>query len=316
LAFQSTARADVRALAIGLALGAAVGGVLGGAYVAGGMAQAADARAQTARTARFARAEVATVIIAAPTDNRIAPAPVPKAQPVRVVTGVKLNAPRDRDCLADAIYYEARGESPAGQAAIAQVVLNRVRHPAFPKSVCGVVFQGLASDTCQFAFACNGAMDRPKETAAWARAEKIAARALTGFVMPEVGQATHFHAADVQPDWGHGLMKVAQVGLHVFYRFGGKAGAPGRFDGTIHASAPGSDGPRAYASLTPALHTGADHPPSATYAPAPASAEPRPAVAVAVQPVSTPLVIVPPPIKPKDAGLPQLARPIQVSAAS
>ena len=74
-----------------------------------------------------------------------------------------------------------------------------MRHPAFPKSVCGVVFQGAASDNCQFSFACNGMMHRPRENAAWARAEVIAARALTGFVMPEVGQATHFHAAGAQP---------------------------------------------------------------------------------------------------------------------
>jgi spore germination cell wall hydrolase CwlJ-like protein len=315
LTYLSTVRADARALAIGLALGATVGGLLGGAYVVGGMAQAADARAAAARTVKLAQANIA--IVAPPQHNPVAPAHVPTVQPVRLVTGVKLNAPRDRDCLADAIYYEARGESPAGQAAIAQVVLNRVRHPAFPKSVCGVVFQGAANDNCQFAFACNGTMGRPREGAAWARAEMIAARALTGFVMPEVGQATHFHAASAQPDWGHGLMKVAQVGLHVFYRFGGKAGAPSHFDGVIHASAPGSDAPRAYASLTPDLHTAADHRPSAAYAAViPADAAAKPAVAVVVQPVSTAPVIVPAPVKPRDANLPPLAKPAEVASNS
>ncbi len=315
MTYQSTARADTRALAIGLALGATVGGLLGGAYVAGGMAQAADARAHAAHTVRFAQANVA--LVATPVSNRVAPVSVPKAQPVQVAPGVKLNAPRDRDCLADAIYYEARGESPAGQAAIAQVVLNRVRHPAFPKSVCGVVFQGAASDNCQFSFACNGMMHRPRETAAWGRAETIAARALTGFVMPEVGQATHFHAAGAQPDWGHGLMKVAQVGLHVFYRFGGKAGAPSHFDGAIHASAPGSDTPRAYASLAPNLQIAADHRPSASYAAAiPADAAAKPAVAMVVQPASTAPVIVPAPAKPKDATPPALAKPAEVASTS
>lgn len=310
---QSTARADTRALAIGLALGATVGGLLGGAYVAGGMAQAADAHAAAARTARLAQA---SVLVATPVNNPVAPASVPKAQPAKVVTGVKLDAPRDRDCLADAVYYEARGESAAGQAAIAQVVLNRVRHPAFPKSVCGVVFQGVASDNCQFAFACNGMMHRPKEQAAWVRAEQVAGRALTGFVMPEVGQATHFHTAGAQPDWGHGLMRVAQVGLHVFYRFGGKNGAPDRFDGVIHASAPGSDAPRVVASLTPNLRMAADHRPTASYAPTPASAAAQPAVAVVVQPVSTPPVVTPTPIKPQEGAAAPLAKPTEVAAAS
>ena len=219
------------------------------------------------------------------------------------------SAHRDVDCLADAVYYEARGETLAGQAAIAQVVLNRVRHPAFPKSVCGVVFQGAASgDTCQFSFACNGAMRRPKDGAAWIRSEQIAARALAGFVMPQVGEATHFHAAGVHPGWGPNLMRVAQVGLHVFYRFGGHAGAPSVFDGDVKPSAPGSDAPHTvYASMLPGLG-GDDARPGAAYAAAPAPANPLAAAPSAGAPVSaTPTADAS--AKPKPDAAPTAAKP-------
>jgi spore germination cell wall hydrolase CwlJ-like protein len=132
-----------------------------------------------------------------------------------------LETSRELDCLTQAVYFEARGETAAGQAAVAQVVLNRVRSPAFPKTVCGVVFQGAAHrQGCQFSFACDGSMRRGREMVAWNRAQHVAARALSGSVMGSVGNATHFHTINVQPVWGPNLLKVAQVGLHVFYRFG------------------------------------------------------------------------------------------------
>ena len=128
---------------------------------------------------------------------------------------------RDLDCLAQAVYFEARGESPAGQAAVAQVVLNRVRKAGFPKSVCGVVFQGSARGAgCQFSFACDGSMNRGREVGAWSDARHIASRALAGAVMTAVGDATHFHTIHVTPGWSHDLRQVTQVGLHVFYRIG------------------------------------------------------------------------------------------------
>ncbi|PTS87360.1 MULTISPECIES: cell wall hydrolase [unclassified Caulobacter] len=148
-----------------------------------------------------------------------------------------LESSRELDCLADAVYYEARGETPSGQAAVAQVVLNRVRHPAFPKSICGVVFQGAYRQVgCQFSFACDGSMRRTRERGAWGRAKTIASRALSGAVMHEVGSATHFHTTSVSPGWGPRLLRVAQVGMHVFYRFGGRAGAPGAFTATPQPS--------------------------------------------------------------------------------
>jgi spore germination cell wall hydrolase CwlJ-like protein len=135
--------------------------------------------------------------------------------------GNALESSRELECLADAVYYEARGETPSGQAAVAQVVMNRVRHPAFPKSICGVVFQGAYHRTgCQFSFACDGSMRRARETGAWSRARKVASRALTGAMSSEVGSATHFHTVNVSPGWGPRLLRVAQVGMHIFYRFG------------------------------------------------------------------------------------------------
>lgn len=157
------------------------------------------------------------------------PAPAPAAS-VPVAAAVKQAAKqakqakraersRDLECLTEAVYFEARGESRDGQLAVAQVVLNRVKHPAFPKSVCGVVYQGAKNRKgCQFSFACDGRAEHASESAAWRRAQKIAARALAGVVVGEIGSATHFHALRVQPSWGPGLRQTAQVGLHVFYK--------------------------------------------------------------------------------------------------
>ncbi|MHB8283534.1 MAG: cell wall hydrolase [Caulobacteraceae bacterium] len=133
----------------------------------------------------------------------------------------------DANCLAQAVYYEARGESPSGQAAVAQVVLNRVRHPAFPKTICGVVFQK-SGQGCQFSFACNGSMHAGLEPGAWRRAEQVAQHALGGAVMTDVGEATQFQAARAG-GWANGLLKVAQIGEHVFYRFAGHRGSSGMF---------------------------------------------------------------------------------------
>jgi spore germination cell wall hydrolase CwlJ-like protein len=130
----------------------------------------------------------------------------------------------DLQCLTAAVYYEARGEGPRGQAAVAQVVMNRVKHPAFPSTVCGVVFQGASRHHCQFSFACDGSMSQARESAAWDRARRIAARALAGVVMREVGSATHFHAATVAPAWGPQMLRVATVGLHEFYKFAPRRG--------------------------------------------------------------------------------------------
>ena len=181
----------------------------------------------------------------------------PQAQPFHM-SGA-LDSARDLDCLADAVYYEARGETPAGQAAVAQVVLNRVRHPAFPKCVCGVVFQGARDGTgCQFSFACDGSMDRGREPTAWRRSREVAAHALSGFVMPSVGNATHFHVAGIDPGWGPRLLRVAQIGLHVFYRFGGYAGSPNNFNRRPELSPADAAPHPVYASMLPMPQETAD----------------------------------------------------------
>ncbi len=141
-----------------------------------------------------------------------------------------LDASRDLDCLTQAVYYEARGEGRDGMRAVAQVVLNRVRHPAFPKSICGVVYQGAALRSgCQFSFTCNGAMRGRVNGVAWSRARDIASKALSGQVFASVGNATHFHTTGVSPAWRGSLIQVSQVGSHLFYRFGGRSGSSGAF---------------------------------------------------------------------------------------
>lgn len=126
------------------------------------------------------------------------------------------------DCLTAAVYYEAAGEGDRGQRAVAQVVLNRVRHPAFPARVCDVVYQGSERRTgCQFTFTCDGSLARRPGRAGWDRARKIAAEALAGFVEDSVGMATHYHADWVVPYWAPRLDKIAAVGSHIFYRWPG-----------------------------------------------------------------------------------------------
>lgn len=181
-----------------------------------------------------------------------------------------LDQSRDLECLTQAVYYESRGESHSGQQAVAQVILNRVRHPAFPKSVCGVVFQGSKTGGCQFSFACDGQPHHPMESAAWRRAESVAAEALDGQVMAEVGDATHFHVAGSGSNWSAGLLKVAQIGAHVFYRFGGHNGAPSMFHGQPLPSDGSATQHPMFASL--ALSSGSSSAPSASQLIASASA--------------------------------------------
>ena len=132
---------------------------------------------------------------------------------------------RALDCLAAASWYEA-GNDVEGQRSVIQVVLNRVRHPSFPSSVCGVVFQGSERATgCQFTFTCDGSMQRRiPSTREWNLARKLAQEALDGAVDVAVGQATHYHADYVAPWWSSALQQVSQIGAHIFYRWPGGRG--------------------------------------------------------------------------------------------
>jgi hypothetical protein len=137
---------------------------------------------------------------------------------------------RAQECLSQAVWYEAASESEAGQRAVAQVVLNRVAHPAWPSSVCGVVYQGSQRSTgCQFTFTCDGSLARRPSGASWARAQRIAADALAGRVYAPVGLATHYHTLWVDPYWAGSLDHIGTIGAHRFYRNRGASGAAGAF---------------------------------------------------------------------------------------
>lgn len=156
--------------------------------------------------------------------------PNPAARSFQFKAASDVDRARSIDCLTSAIYYEAGSEPEDGQRAVAQVVLNRVRHPAFPKTVCGVVFQGSDRSTgCQFTFTCDGSLARIPSKAGWARARKIAEEALDGKVYKPVGYATHYHTNWVVPYWSASLTKLANVGTHIFYRWSGGWGRPPAF---------------------------------------------------------------------------------------
>jgi hypothetical protein len=146
-----------------------------------------------------------------------------------VYAGAQDDRERALICLASAAWYEA-GDDKAGEQAVAQVVLNRLRHPAFPKTVCGVVFEGAERKTgCQFTFTCDGALSRIPSLDAWRRARAIADRALSGFVDRRVGNATHYHTDWVVPYWSATLDKLAAVDTHIFYRWHGWWGRAAAF---------------------------------------------------------------------------------------
>jgi spore germination cell wall hydrolase CwlJ-like protein len=221
--------------------------------------------------------------------------------------GGALDDSRDLDCLAQAVYYEARGEGVAGMQAVAQVVLNRVRHPAFPKTVCAVVLQGAGRKSgCQFSFACDGSLHRSRQAEAWRRSRDVAAKALSGFVMPEVGMATHFHTTSVSPGWRANLLRVSQIGSHVFYRFGGRRGALQPYSGR---HAPDMDTVRpVIAGFVPSLGGGDSKPAYKVLA----SAEiPAPIVAEPAKPAAEPVVA-----KVEDSKAPEAASAPEVKPAT
>ncbi len=130
----------------------------------------------------------------------------------------------EQTCLATGIYFEARGEKLRGQAAVAQVILNRVRNPTYPNTICGVVYQNdNLLNRCQFSFACDGKRDRITNPANYKTAQEIAMAVTAGKIfIPEVGSATHYHATYVAPRWAHTMKKMKKIGLHIFYRtYGG-----------------------------------------------------------------------------------------------
>lgn len=138
--------------------------------------------------------------------------------------GDSVTRERALKCLTQAVYYEAASDGPEAERAVAQVVLNRVRHPGYPSSICGVVYEGSEHAGCQFTFACDGSLARPPVTVLWKQAQKVAGESLSGKVFAPVGHATHYHADYVLPYWADSLDKSVQIGQQIFYRLKGDAG--------------------------------------------------------------------------------------------
>ncbi len=171
------------------------------------------------------------------------------ARPV-LATGTGEDRWRALQCLTAAIYYEAASEPDAGQRAVAQVVLNRVAHPAWPNTVCGVVYQGSERPSCQFSFACDGSMARKPMAAFWDRARRVASDALAGYVYAPVGLATHYHTTAVSPYWAPSLTFLGTIGAHRFYRWAGNAGKPAAFTARYAGAEPlAAPHPRAWTPL-------------------------------------------------------------------
>lgn len=223
---------------------------------------AADPNAQKAGFLQILDARLQEGLFSAQRLVNITPNIGPAARPL-VAGGSALSQGRALQCLTQAIYYEAASESDDGQRAVAQVVLNRVTHPEYPHSVCGVVFQGSARKTgCQFSFTCDGSLARMPSATGWARARRIAAEALAGYVYRPVGLATHYHTIWVNPYWAPTLTQVTVIGAHRFYRWKGAAGLPGAFTAAYLGAEPTpllwtprseeAAAPAAIAPLTPA----------------------------------------------------------------
>lgn len=149
------------------------------------------------------------------------------ARPFILAASNPTDRARALHCMSLAVYYEARSESLNGQHAVAQVVINRMRHPAWPHSICGVVFQGSERTTgCQFTFTCDGALRKPPSARRWRQSQSVAYAALTGYVQADVGLATHYHTDWVAPKWAPSLKKLTKIGTHIFYTWKGKGGTP------------------------------------------------------------------------------------------
>jgi spore germination cell wall hydrolase CwlJ-like protein len=127
---------------------------------------------------------------------------------------------QQRECLATAIYYEARSESVKGQLGVAEVIVNRVKDHRYPNSICDVVYQGATRTTgCQFTFTCDGAMNKAPRGQKWDKAQTIAAHVIMDLNERKTAGATHYHATYVNPVWNSGLIRTKKIGTHIFYRF-------------------------------------------------------------------------------------------------
>jgi len=149
-----------------------------------------------------------------------------KAEPVQVITAstgpdsISSELLAEHRCLAEVLYYEARGEGRLGQQAIAEVVFHRMNTGNYGHSICAVVYEGAGHPGCQFTFTCNGELTKSKEESAWRESEALAAEILTGEapLKNATAGATNFHAVTVTPEWADTMKQTTQIGNHLFYR--------------------------------------------------------------------------------------------------
>lgn len=144
---------------------------------------------------------------------------MPRYDAAWLATQPKATGDSQWECLAEALYFEARGESIRGQFAVAEVILNRVESGRFPDSICDVVRQGTGRKfACQFTYTCDGLPEHVSEKRAWERVAKVARAVLDGRNAQLTEGATHYHTTAVNPDWANVYERTAQIGAHLFYR--------------------------------------------------------------------------------------------------
>jgi hypothetical protein len=230
----------------------------------------------------------------------------PALRPARFSAAADREAPAQAlQCLTSAVYYEATGEPDAGKRAVAQVVINRWASRAFPKTICGVVDQGAPAPGCQFSFMCDGALARKPSPQAWREAEAIARAALSGYVEPSVGGATHYHADYVVPVWAATMLKLTKLGRHIFYRWPGAAAyltpRPDQF--VAAAASADASGVSGAASVAAPAHPSAGSPPPVLAA-ASSVSDPAPVSAPVAAPTPSPPTVPKPTPEPPRRPIP------------
>lgn len=176
------------------------------------------ARAVALASSTPAQPDAAPIMVASFPRGGLSPSPTERPDYAALINQDKLD--REKRCLAEAVYFESRSEPEAGQAAVAQVVLNRVSSGLYPSSVCGVVYQNRHHyKACQFSFACEGKRLRITEPESWAVAVRVANEVMDGRTyISDVGRSTHYHANYVKPRWAKQLKRMDKIGNHIFYR--------------------------------------------------------------------------------------------------
>lgn len=232
-----------RPLMLSATIGIFAAGAAGGIWLVDNRAQASAeiARAEKQRAEMVAlntvnEGEGAALVLqgeSAQARNSRIPMATGSLERVSLLTGIPQAGPQYETalkCMTQAVYYEAANEPLRGKKAVAQVVLNRMRHSAYPNSVCGVVYEGSNQRVCQFSFTCDGSLLRRPMADKWKQSREVAAAALAGSTEPSVGTATHYHADYVLPRWAFKLGKLEKIGLHIFYRFRGNWGSSASFN--------------------------------------------------------------------------------------